>query len=99
MKLNLKSMALSGGILLAAMSLIVGVWFQLTGYASGLVAVLAEIYGNLIPLAQDGKSFINPFPSIALLTLFTFVDGAILGILFGLFYNLLLPKDTKSTKE
>lgn len=99
MKLNLKSMALSGGILLAAIALIGGVWFQITGYAADAVKMVSAIYGNLVQFGADGQSFAHPLSSIALLTAFTFVDGAILGIVFALFYNMFLPKESKTNKE
>lgn len=103
MKLNLKSLALTFGILFGAIALIVSVWFATTGYASGVVKMLSEIYGNLIPFTADGKKFVSVAGGIGLLTLFTFVDGAIGGVLIGLLYNLFLPKntakDSKNTKE
>jgi hypothetical protein len=103
MKLNLKSLALTFGILFGAVALVVSVWFSATGYASGVVKMLSEIYGNLIPLADNGKKFASVAGGISLLTLFTFVDGAIAGILIGLFYNMFLPKgaakDSKTSKE
>lgn len=97
MKFHIRSLALAIAILASVLTLILGLWFSATGYGEPLVNILVSIYAGIAPLNYEPlKSLadnmaVNAF-SILLLTVFSFIDGAILGILSGFLYNLLSPE-------
>ena len=100
MKLNLKALALSLGILFAVLTFVLGVWFSMTGFAKGVISMIQEIYAKLVHLqfSPTRAAFTNlwkNFSGIILLTVFSFVDGVIGGLLIGFFYNLFLPQQKK----
>ncbi len=102
MKINLKAFALAMGILVAVLTFILTFWYSITGYAEPAVSLISSIYAKLTPMVYDPlartikeSSLIRNLGSITLLTLFSFVDGMILGTLFASLHNLFLPGKKK----
>jgi hypothetical protein len=85
MKLNVKALALSAGILWALVVLFVGVvnliWSE---YGMGFLQVVASIYPGYHATSSIGDVIVG--------TLYALVDGAIMGWVFGWFYNLFIGK-------
>lgn len=96
MKLNVKALSLAAGITLAAVTFIITVWNSFTQFAEPLVTFVEEIYVNIIKV-ENGQGFIRNTGAILGLSIFSFIDGAIIGLGFGLMYNILLPKSKPST--
>lgn len=102
MRINLKSFALSLAIVAASLTFIMTIWYSITGYAAPVISLLSSVYAKLTPMSYDPlartikeSSLIHNLGPIALLTIFSFVDGMILGTLFAFLYNLLLPGKKK----
>jgi hypothetical protein len=85
MKLNLKALALTVGILWAAAVFITGVanliW---SGYGTKFLEVVASIY--------PGYKAARSFGDLLAGTGYALVDGAISGLIFGWLYNLFVGK-------
>jgi hypothetical protein len=99
-KLNMKALSLSLAIIAAALVWIIGLWFCATGFGKPIVELISSFYAGLIhfqynPLSAFWVNFSANLLSVLILSLFAFVDGIILGIVFGTLYNLFLPKTTK----
>ncbi len=100
MKLNIKALSLSFSILGFCLSFVIGIWFSATGYGKLVLDLLSSFYANIVqfrfnPLLSFGTNLSSNFLSIFLLSLFTFIDGIIIGIIFGSLYNLFIPKTKK----
>ena len=98
MKLNVKAFTISFGIVVAALFFGITLWYSLTGFAAGLVEMLNEAYGGLSPLSY-GATFWKNFQGIALLTIFGFADGALIGIIFSALYNVFIKLGVKESAE
>lgn len=82
MKLNLKALALTAGILWALAILITGIanliW---SGYGVGFLQIMASVYPGYHAAGSVGDLIVG--------TLYALVDGALCGLVFGWLYNLL----------
>lgn len=82
MKLNLKALALTAGILWALAILITGIanliW---SGYGVGFLQIMASVYPGYHAARSIGDLIVG--------TLYALVDGALCGLVFGWLYNLL----------
>lgn len=82
MKLNLKALALTAGILWALAILITGIanliW---SGYGVGFLQIMASVYPGYHAARSIGDLIVG--------TLYALVDGAFCGLVFGWLYNLL----------
>lgn len=77
MKINIKALALSTGILGGLAVFLLTVWFLIMGYSGDLLAKLGSVYlGYSI-------SWLGAFVGL----IYGFVDGLIGGALLGFFYN------------
>jgi len=82
MKLNVKSVALAGGILWGAAVFIATLWLLILGSSGKTIALLGAFYfGYQLSI---GGAFIG--------LIWGFIDGAIGGLIFAYLYNLFLPK-------
>jgi hypothetical protein len=85
MRLNLKAITLTSGILWALAIFLTGimniVW---TGYGDAFLKIMASLY----PGFKDNGSFID----VIVGTLYALVDGASCGFVFGWVYNLFAGK-------
>jgi hypothetical protein len=85
MKLNVKALALTVGILWALAVLVVGaanlIW---SGYGGAFLQLIASIYPGYHAAGSPGDLIVG--------TLYALVDGAIGGLVFGWVYNLFIGK-------
>ena len=85
MKLNIKALALTAGILWALALLLVGaanlMW---SGYGVVFLQLMASIYPGYHAAGSVGDLIVG--------TLYALVDGAICGLVFGWLYNLFVGK-------
>lgn len=98
MKLNVKALSLAAGIILAVVTFIITVWNSFTEFAEPLVAFMEEIYVNIVQV-ENGAGFLQNTGGILGLSLFSFIDGSIIGLGFGLMYNLLLPSNKSAENK
>jgi hypothetical protein len=89
MKLNLRALALTSGILWALALFLTGVinliW---RGYGDAFLKAMASIYPGYHATASIGDLIVG--------TVYAFVDGLICGLVFGWLYNAFLGKGTLS---
>jgi ABC-type phosphate transport system permease subunit len=89
MKLNLKALALTAGIIWALAIFTTGIanliW---SGYGAAFLQTMASIY--------PGYHADRTIRSVIVGTLYALVDGAICGLVFGLLYNLFVGKGSKA---
>ena len=85
MRLNLKAITLTAGILWAFAIFITGIanliW---SGYGDAFLKIIASIYPGFNAEGSIGDVIIG--------TLYAFVDGAACGLIFGWIYNLFVGK-------
>ncbi len=85
MKLNVKALAATAGILWALALLLVGaanlVW---SGYGVAFLRLMASVYPGYHAAGSVGDLIVG--------TLYALVDGAICGLVFGWLYNLFIGK-------
>jgi hypothetical protein len=85
MKLNVKALALTVGILWALAVLVVGaanlIW---SGYGGAFLQLIASIYPGYHAAGSPGDLIVG--------TLYALLDGAIGGLVFGWLYNLFIGK-------
>ena len=85
MKLNLKALAFTSGILWAVAVLITGIAnFIWSGYGTTFLQVIASIY--------PGYEVTRSFGAVAIGTLYALVDGAVGGLIFAWLYNLFVGR-------
>ena len=85
MKLNLKALALTAGLVWAGAVLMVGVTNLIwPGYGNTFLQLVASIYPGYNATASVGSVIVG--------TLYTLVDGGIFGLVVGWLYNLFLGK-------
>jgi hypothetical protein len=99
-KLNIKALSLSLAVIAAGIIWILGLWFCATGFGRPIVEMISSFYSSLVhfqynPLSAFWVNFANNLLSVLILSIFAFIDGIILGIVFGSLYNLFLPKNSK----
>jgi ABC-type sugar transport system permease subunit len=98
--MDIKALALSAGIMAAAITLLISLWYSLTGYGAEIIAMMESFYGKMTIIDLEfSKSvpFIQNLWKVIVLSIFSFVDGVIVGSLFAIVYNLFIPK--KNEKE
>jgi hypothetical protein len=85
MKLNVKALASTAGILWALALLLVGaanlVW---SGYGVAFLRLMASVYPGYHAAGSVGDLIVG--------TLYALVDGAVCGLVFGWLYNLFIGK-------
>jgi hypothetical protein len=85
MKLNLKALSLTAGILWAFAIFLMGIAnFIWPGYGNTFLQVIASVY--------PGYHVENSIGSIFIGTFYAFVDGFLGGLIFGWLYNLFIGK-------
>ena len=85
MKLNLKALVLTAGVVWAGSVLIVGVTNLIwPGYGATFLQLVASIYPGYDATRSVGAVIVG--------TLYALVDGAIFGLVVGWLYNLFLSK-------
>jgi ABC-type phosphate transport system permease subunit len=85
MRLNLKALALSAGILWALAVFIVGAANLLwSGYGGAFLKLMASIYPGYHATRSIGDVIVG--------TLYALFDGAVCGLFFGWIYNLFIGK-------
>jgi len=85
MKLNLKALVLTAGILWALAIFLVGVLNLIwSGYGVAFLKLIASVYPGYHASSSIGDVIVG--------TLYAFVDGAICGLVFGWLYNLFVGK-------
>jgi len=77
MKINIKALALSIGIVWGLAVFLLTVWFLIMGYSGDLLAKLGSVYLGY------SVSWLGAFVGL----IYGFVDGLIGGALLGFFYN------------
>lgn len=89
MKLDLKALVLTAGILWGAAVFLAGlsnlIW---NSYASAYLQFVASIY--------PGYDASGSFGDLIVGTIYALIDGGVAGLLFGLLYNLFLGKAATS---
>lgn len=89
MKLNLKALTLSAGIIWAlaifTTSITNMIW---SGYGVAFLQTIASIY--------PGYHVERTISSVIVGTLYAFVDGAVCGLVFGWLYNLFVGKASRA---
>ncbi|OHD57501.1 MAG: hypothetical protein A2Y33_05900 [Spirochaetes bacterium GWF1_51_8] len=101
MKLDIKATALTAAVMIAAVTFLITLWYSLTGYGAELIVLFESFYGKMtIVDLEYAKSvgFLQNFWKVIVLSIFSFVDGFILGSLSAILYNLFIQKQ-KSDKE
>jgi len=85
MRLNLKAMTLTAGVIWALAVFLTGIanliW---VGYGNAFLKIMASIYPGY---DADGS-----FGDVIIGTLYAFADGAVCGLIFGWLYNLFAGK-------
>lgn len=85
MKLNLKALVFTTGILWALAMLITGIanliW---SGYGAAFLQIMASVYPGYHASSSIGDLIVG--------TLYALLDGAICGLIFGWLYNLFVGK-------
>lgn len=85
MKLNVKALTLTAGILWGAAVFLVGIanliW---PGYGTAFLQVIASLY--------PGYNATSSFGSVIIGTLYALVDGAIAGLVFTWLYNMFVGR-------
>ncbi len=85
MKLNLKALTLTAGILWALAVFLVGVLNLIrSDYGVAFLQLIASIYPGYYATSSVGDLVVG--------TLYALVDGAICGLVFGCLYNLFVGK-------
>jgi hypothetical protein len=85
MKLNLKALVLTAGILWAMAVFFVGVLNLIwSGYGGAFLQLIASIYPGYHATSSVGDLIVG--------ALYALVDGAICGLVFGLLYNMFVGK-------
>jgi ABC-type phosphate transport system permease subunit len=85
MKLNLKALVLTAGILWALAVFLVGILNLIwSGYGVAFLKLIASVYPGYHASSSIGDLIVG--------TLYAFVDGAICGLVFGWLYNLFVGK-------
>ena len=85
MKLNLKALAFTSGILWAVAVLITGIANLIrSGYGTTFLQVIASIY--------PGYEVTRSFGAVVIGTLYALVDGAVGGLIFAWLYNLFVGR-------
>jgi ABC-type phosphate transport system permease subunit len=85
MKLNIKALTLTVSILCGGVVFLVGIGNLIwTGYGANFLQLVASIY--------PGYKAAGTFGDLIVGTLYALADGAILGLVFGLIYNLFIDK-------
>lgn len=85
MKLNLKALTITVAIVWAGVVFIVGLANMISsGYGEALLLLVASIY--------PGYSASGSFGDVVVGSLYALLDGAVLGLVFGWFYNLMASR-------
>lgn len=85
MKLNLKALTFTAGILWALAVFAVGVLNLIwSGYGAAFLGIMASIYPGYHATGSIGDVIVG--------TLYALLDGAICGLVFGWLYNLFVGK-------
>jgi ABC-type nitrate/sulfonate/bicarbonate transport system permease component len=85
MKLDLKALSLTSGILWALALFLTGIFNLIwPGYGEAFLRLMASIYPGYHAAHSLGDLIVG--------TLYAFLDGVICGFVFGLLYNLFLRK-------
>jgi len=85
MTLNIKALALTGGIVWCAAVLLAGILNLLTGhFAAGFLKVMASLY--------PGYQASGSFADVLVGALYAFIDGAVAGLVVAWLYNLLASR-------
>lgn len=85
MKLNLKALVFTAGILWALAVFLVGILNLIwSGYGVAFLKLIASVYPGYHASSSIGDLIVG--------TLYAFVDGAICGLVFGWLYNLFVGK-------
>lgn len=80
MKISVKAITLSSGILWGALMLLVGlIRLVAPSYGTDFLRVMSSVYPGTDPVPTVGSALLG--------TVYGFVDGAIAGCLFGLIYD------------
>jgi ABC-type phosphate transport system permease subunit len=85
MKLNLKALVLTAGIVWALAVFLVGILNLIwSGYGVAFLKLIASVYPGYHASSSIGDLIVG--------TLYAFVDGAICGLVFGWLYNVFVGK-------
>ena len=90
MKLNLKALTIAAAIFWAGLVLIVGLANMIfSGYGQAFLLLVASIY--------PGYSASGSFGDVIVGSLYALLDGAVIGLIFGWLYNLMVSKSNVET--
>ncbi len=98
MKLSIRSFGGACAVMAGFVTLIIGLWYSLTGYGSQIMEILSAFYANIIhfsfnPLSSIWKNLGSNILSVLLLFIFSMIDGFILGAVFSFVYNLFIARE------
>jgi len=79
MKLSVKGLALTAGILWAVVLFLVGIFNLINGYGESFLMMMDGIY--------PGYAYGGGFLSVIVATLYALLDGAVCGAVFAWLYN------------
>lgn len=92
MKLNLRALAVTSGIVWALALFLTGlvnlIW---RGYGEAFLKIMASVYPGYHAAGSIGDLIVG--------TLYAILDGVICGLVFGWFYNLFLGKGNSSKQS
>jgi len=85
MKLNLKALTIASAVFWAALVFIVGIANMISAeYGKSFLLMMASIY--------PGYAASGSFGDVIVGSLYALLDGAVLGLIFGWLYNLMVSK-------
>jgi hypothetical protein len=98
MKINVRSFSISLAATAFVLIFILGIWFSATGFGKTLIDLLTSLYAGILrftynPVVSLWSNLSANFLNTILLSVFTAIDGAVLGFVLASFYNLLNPKE------
>ncbi len=100
MKLSIRSFGAACAVMAFIVTLILGIWYSLTGYSSQILELFSSFYANIFhfsynPLFSVGKNFQNNLFPIFLLSVFSLIDAFIAGSVFSFIYNIIVSREKK----
>lgn len=98
MKIHVRSFSVSLAATAFVLVFIIGVWFSATGFGKPVIDLLTSFYADLLrfsynPVVSFWSNLTANLLNSFLLSLFTAIDGAVLGFILSSLYNLMIPKE------
>jgi hypothetical protein len=100
MKLSVRSFGAACAVMAFLSSLILGIWYSLTGYGREIIELLTSFYAGIFhfsynPLLPVTKNLSGNLLPVFLLSVFSLIDAFIAGSIFSFIYNLSISGEKK----